>query len=87
MQASITDPRIQMRFRPFVPPPSNLGAALRAPEGLKSQGSIDEILEALQALDGGHRPGGKPKRLRSVSRLPRKGATRERTSIPYRGQA
>jgi hypothetical protein len=45
--------------------------ALRAPEGLKGPVSIDEILEALQALDGGprHPPGGKPKRLRSVSRL------------------
>lgn len=45
--------------------------ALRAPEGLKGPVSIDEILEALQTLDGGprHPPGGKPKRLRSVSRL------------------
>ena len=45
--------------------------ALRAPEGLKNPVSIDEILEALQALDGGprHPPGGKPQRLRSVDRL------------------
>jgi hypothetical protein len=45
--------------------------ALRAPEGLKKPVSIDEILEALQALDGGphHPPGGKPNRLRSVARV------------------
>jgi len=45
--------------------------ALRAPEGLKHPVSIDEILEALRALDVGprHPPGGKPKRLRSVARL------------------
>ena len=45
--------------------------ALRAPPGLKKPVSIDEILEALTALDGGPRepPGGKPRRLRSVSRL------------------
>lgn len=45
--------------------------ALRAPEGLKQPVSIDEILEALVALDGGpgHPPGGKPQRLRSVDRL------------------
>jgi hypothetical protein len=45
--------------------------ALRAPEGLKNPVSIDEILEALQALDGGprHPPGGKPQRLRSVDRI------------------
>ena len=45
--------------------------ALRAPEGLKNPVSIDEILEALQALDEGprHPPGGKPQRLRSVDRL------------------
>ena len=45
--------------------------ALRAPEGLKQPVTIDEILEALQALDGGprHPPGGKPKRLYSVARL------------------
>src|ERR1700750_1563640 len=45
--------------------------SLRAPEGLKCPISIDEILEALQTLDGGprHPPGGKPKRLRSIDRL------------------
>jgi hypothetical protein len=45
--------------------------ALRAPEGLKHPVSIDEILEALQALDGGprHPPGGKPQRLHSIDRL------------------
>lgn len=49
--------------------------ALRAPEGLKRPVSIDEILEAPQALDGGphhpprHPPGGKPNRLRSVARF------------------
>ena len=45
--------------------------SLRAPDGLKHPVSIDEILEALQALDGGPRPppGGKPKRLRSIDRL------------------
>ena len=45
--------------------------ALRAPPGLKKPVSIDEILEALTALDGGPRqpPGGKPNRRRSVSRL------------------
>jgi hypothetical protein len=44
--------------------------ALRAPEGLKSPVSIDAILEALCALDGGprHPPGGKPNRLRSRDR-------------------
>jgi len=44
--------------------------ALRAPEGLKAPVSIDDILEALCALDGGppHPPGGKPMRLRSVER-------------------
>jgi hypothetical protein len=52
--------------------------ALRAPEGLKKPITIDEILEALQALDGGpynpphhpprHPPGGKPNRLRSIAR-------------------
>jgi hypothetical protein len=44
--------------------------ALRAPEGLKHPVSIDEILEALQALDEGprHPPGGKPNRLRSIDR-------------------
>jgi hypothetical protein len=45
--------------------------ALRAPEGLKKPVSIDEILDALFALDTGPRnpPGGKPQRLRSVTRL------------------
>jgi hypothetical protein len=44
--------------------------SLRAPEGLKAPVTIDEILEALCALDGGpsHPPGGKPMRLRSVER-------------------
>jgi len=44
--------------------------SLRAPAGLKAPVTIDEILEALCALDGGprHPPGGKPNRLRSVSR-------------------
>lgn len=45
--------------------------ALRAPDGLKAPVHIDEILEALQALDGdGPRnpPGGKPMRLRSAER-------------------
>jgi len=44
--------------------------ALRAPEGLKAPVTIDEILEALCALDGGprHPPGGKPMRLRSTER-------------------
>jgi len=44
--------------------------ALRAPEGLKTPVAIDEILEALCALDEGPRdpPGGKPMRLRSVER-------------------
>ena len=43
---------------------------LRAPEGLKAPVHIDEILEALCALDGGprHPPGGKPMRLRSTER-------------------
>lgn len=43
---------------------------LRAPEGLKAPVTIDEILEALFALDEGQRnpPGGKPMRLRSVER-------------------
>jgi hypothetical protein len=45
--------------------------SLRAPEGLKAPVTIDAILEALCELDGGPRnpPGGKPNRLRSVSRL------------------
>jgi hypothetical protein len=45
--------------------------SLRAPNGLKAAVSIDDILEALCALDGngpGHPPGGKPMRLRSVER-------------------
>jgi hypothetical protein len=44
--------------------------ALRAPEGLKAPVRIDNILEALCALDGGprHPPGGKPMRLRSTER-------------------
>lgn len=43
---------------------------LRAPEGLKAPVTIDEILEALCALDEGPRnpPGGKPMRLRSIER-------------------
>ncbi len=51
--------------------------ALRAPAGLKAPVTIDEILEALCALDGGPRhpdrprdpPGGKPKRLRATERV------------------
>jgi hypothetical protein len=45
--------------------------ALRAPEGLKRPITIDDILDALQALDGGprHPPGGKPKRLGAIDRL------------------
>jgi len=44
--------------------------SLRAPEGLKAPVTIDEILEALRALDSGPRPppGGKPMRLRSTER-------------------
>jgi hypothetical protein len=44
--------------------------SLRAPEGLKAPVTIDEILDALCALDGGprHPPGGKPMRLRSAER-------------------
>lgn len=45
--------------------------ALRAPDGLKAPVHIDDILEALCALDGGgprHPPGGKPMRLRSIER-------------------
>jgi hypothetical protein len=44
--------------------------SLRAPEGLKAPVSIDEILEALCALDEVPRnpPGGKPMRLRPVER-------------------
>jgi hypothetical protein len=44
--------------------------SLRAPAGLKTPVTIDEILEALCELDGGPRPpGGKPCRLRSAERL------------------
>ena len=41
-----------------------------APDGLKTPVTIDEILEALCALDDGprHPPGGKPMRLRSAER-------------------
>jgi hypothetical protein len=44
--------------------------SMRAPAGLKKPVSIDDILEALCALDGGPRtpPGGKPYRLRSTER-------------------
>jgi hypothetical protein len=44
--------------------------ALRAPTGLKAPVTIDEILEALCALDGGprHPPGGKPMRRHSTER-------------------
>ena len=45
--------------------------ALRAPAGLKAPVHIDEILEALRALDQTgprHPPGGKPMRLRSTER-------------------
>ena len=44
--------------------------ALRAPSCLKAPVTIDEILEALCALDGSprHLPGGKPMRLRSPER-------------------
>src|SRR3954452_9447542 len=44
--------------------------SLRAPDGLKAPVTIDEILEALCALDDGprHPPGGKPMRLRSAER-------------------
>jgi len=44
--------------------------ALWASEGLKAPVTIDEILDALCALDGGprHPPGGKPMRLRSAER-------------------
>lgn len=44
--------------------------SLRAPEGLKAPVSIDDVLEALCALDEGprHPPGGKPMRLRLVER-------------------
>ena len=45
--------------------------ALRAPNGLKAPVNIDDILQALCALDGSgprHPPGGKPMRLRSAER-------------------
>jgi hypothetical protein len=44
--------------------------SLRAPEGLKAPVTIDEILEALCALDEGprHPPGGKPMRRLSAQR-------------------
>ena len=44
---------------------------LRAPKDLRAPVPIDDILEALKALDGGprHPPGGKPYRLRSISRV------------------
>jgi acetyl esterase/lipase len=45
--------------------------ALRSPPALKTPVTIDEVLEALQALDERgppEPPGGKPKRLKSVSR-------------------
>ena len=44
--------------------------ALRAPGVSKAPVTIDEILDALCALDGGPRnpPGGKPMRIRSVER-------------------
>jgi hypothetical protein len=45
--------------------------SLRAPKGLKAPVTIDEILEALCALDEGPRnpPSGKPMRLRLVDRV------------------
>lgn len=45
--------------------------ALRAPDGLKAPVVIDEILDALCALDNGprHPPGGRPMRRRSIERL------------------
>ncbi len=45
--------------------------ALRAPDGLKAPVHIDEIFDALRALDDTgprHPPGGKPMRLRSNER-------------------
>jgi hypothetical protein len=45
--------------------------ALRSPPGLKTPVTIDAVLEALQALDDHDLPdppGGKPQRLKSVSR-------------------
>jgi hypothetical protein len=44
---------------------------LRSPEGLRAPVHIDEIFEALNALDGNgpkHPPGGKPMRLRSADK-------------------
>jgi len=51
-------------------PRSRRARRLRAPDGLKAPVTIDEILEALCALDGDprHPPGGKPMRLRSAER-------------------
>jgi hypothetical protein len=45
--------------------------ALRAPDGLKAPVTIDELLDALCALDNGprHPPGGKPIGRRSIERL------------------
>lgn len=45
--------------------------ALRAPDGLRAPVTIDEILDALCALDNGprHPPGGRPMRRRSIERL------------------
>lgn len=45
--------------------------ALRSPDGLKALVHIDEIMEALRALDGNgprNPPGGKPMRLRWAER-------------------
>ena len=45
--------------------------SLRAPTSLKAPVSIDDVLDALRALDGDHPrnpPGGKPNRLRSTDR-------------------
>jgi hypothetical protein len=44
--------------------------SLRAPEGLKAPVTVDDILEALCALNEGpgHPPGGKPMRLRRAER-------------------
>ena len=44
---------------------------LHATQDVKAPVSIDDVLDALEILDGGprHPPGGKPKRLRSVSRV------------------
>jgi len=49
--------------------------ALRSPQELKQPVAIDDIFDALRTLDGEppkpphHPPGGKPNRLRSISRL------------------